>query len=210
MKYIVRLSLVVSTLLMAESGTLDAINVEAETFSRVVENINGEELKSADLAEALSRNSASITMIRGSGVANDIILRGQKRDNINVLMDNAKIYGGCSNRMDPAITHINADNIDTLTVIEGPYDVEHFGTLSGLVVAETKKPSKETTAEVNLGAGSYGYRKASASAGGGNEYVRVLMSASTEESNQYKDGNGNTLAEQYLLNAGASSANRLS
>lgn len=196
MKRVLGISLVASTLLMAETGVLDAITVEAETFTKEVKDINGEELKSADLADALSRNSSSITLIRGSAVANDIILRGQKRDNINILMDDAKIYGGCSNRMDPAITHINSDNIENVKIVEGPYDVEHFGTLSGLVVAETKKPTKELSGEVNVGAGSYGYQKAAASASGGNDYVRVLLSASTEESDQYKDGNGHTLAEQ--------------
>lgn len=196
MRKIIGISLVCSTLLMAETGVLEAITVEGETFSKAVKNVSGEELKSADLAEALSRNSSSITMVRGSGVANDIILRGQKRDNINVLMDDAKIYGGCPNRMDPAITHINSDNIENVKIIEGPYDVEHFGTLSGLVVAETKKPTKEPSGDVNLGMGSYGYKKASASASGGNDVVRVLFSASTEESDQYKDGNGDTFNDQ--------------
>ena len=205
MKKALGLSLVVSTLLMAESGVLNPILVEGETFKKEVQHINAEELKSADLADALSRNSASVTIIRGSGIANDILLRGQKRDNINILMDDAKIYGGCPNRMDPAITHINSDNIDSVTILEGPYDVEHFGTLSGLIMAQTKKPTKELAGEVNLGAGSYGYKKASASASGGNDTVRVLLSASTEESDQYKDGEGRTLSEQ--LNAAAPASN---
>lgn len=103
---------------MAETGVLEPVTVVGETFSKEVKDINGEELKSADLADALSRNSASITLIRGSAVANDVILRGQKRDNINVLMDDAKIYGGCPNRMDPAITHINSDNMKMLPLLK--------------------------------------------------------------------------------------------
>jgi len=196
MKRMIGVFLAVSTLLIAETIDLGAISVEGERFSTEIKNISGEELKSADLAEALSRNSASITMIRGSGVANDIILRGQKRDNINVLIDDAKLYGACPNRMDPTVTHINADNIESVKIVEGPYDVENFGTLSGLVVAETKTPTKEPNGDVNLGIGSYGYRKASASASGGNEYIRALLSASTERSDQYKDGNGDTFYDQ--------------
>jgi iron complex outermembrane receptor protein len=196
MNKIVGMSLIVSTFLMAETIDLGAITVVGETLSKEVKDIRGDDLKSADLADALSRNSASITMIRGSGVANDIILRGQKKDNINILMDDAKIYGGCPNRMDPTITHINADNIENVKIVEGPYDVEHFGTLSGLVVAETKTPTQEPSGDVNLGMGSYGYKKAAASASGGNEYIRALISASTEQSDQYKDGNGKTLSEQ--------------
>ena len=36
-------------------------------------------IKSADLAEALSKNVPSISIVRRSGIANDIILRGQKK-----------------------------------------------------------------------------------------------------------------------------------
>lgn len=208
MKRVIGVSLVVSTILCAEIGVLEPITVVGETFSKEVKDINGEELKSADLAEALSRQSSSITMIRSSGAANDIILRGQKRDNINILIDESKVYGGCPNRMDPAITHINADNIESAKIVEGPYDVEHFGTLSGMVMAETKNPTKEASGNVNLGLGSYGYKKASASASGGNDTVRVLFSASTEQSDQYKDGNGNTLAEQLNLALPSTSTTR--
>lgn len=205
MRKIVSLSIVCSSILFAQTVQLEEVTVYGESIRKEVQNISGEELKSADLADALSRNSASLTMIRGSGVANDIILRGQKRDNINILIDDSKVYGGCPNRMDPAITHINADNIENVKIIEGPYDVEHFGTLSGLVVAETKKPTKEISGDVNLGMGSYGYKKAAASASGGNDTIRVLFSASTEESDQYKDGNGQTLSQQLNSSIAANS-----
>lgn len=196
MNKIVGMSLVVSSFLMAEAIDLGQISVVAEALSKEVNDIRGAELKSADLADALSRNNASITLIRGSGVADDILLRGQKKDNINILMDEAKIYGGCPNRMDPPTSHIHSDNIEKVTIIEGPYDVEHFGTLSGLVIAETKNPTQELSGDVNLNAGSYGYKKASAGVSGGNDYVRALISASSEQSDQYKDGNGKTLSEQ--------------
>ena len=196
MKKVMGVSLVVSTFLMAETGVLEAITVQGETFSKEVKDISGEDLRSADLAEALSRQNASISIIRGSGVANDILLRGQKRDNINILMDESKVYGGCPNRMDPALSHIHSDNVENVKIVEGPYDVEHFGTLSGMIIAETKNPTKEVSGDVNLNMGSYGYKKASASASGGNDTVRVLLSASTEQSDQYKDGDGNTLSDQ--------------
>lgn len=196
MKRVIGLSLVVSTILFAETAVLEPVTVVGETFSKEVKDISGEDLRSADLSDALSRQNSSITMIRGSGVANDILLRGQKRDNINILMDEAKVYGGCPNRMDPALSHIHSDNIENVKIVEGPYDVEHFGTLSGMVIAETKNPTKELSGDVNLNMGSYGYQKESASVSGGNDTLRVLISASKEKSNQYQDGNGNTLSDQ--------------
>jgi len=47
---------------------------------------------------------------------------------------------------------------------------------------------------VNIG--SYGYKKGAATISGGNDKVKVLISVSKEEGDQYKDGDGYTLAEQ--------------
>ena len=128
MKYVVALSaitLAVSSALSAEE--LGTIEVESTRLS----DVSGNEVKSADLAEALAKKLPSVSIVRRSGIANDIILRGQKKDNINILIDNTKVYGACPNRMDPPTSHILTNNIESVEVIEGPYDVENFGTLSG-------------------------------------------------------------------------------
>ena len=78
----------------------ESINVEKiNTVS--VKNISSQELKSADLAEALVKNVPSASLVRRSGITNDIILRGQKRDNI--IIDGTKVCGACVNRMDPPL-----------------------------------------------------------------------------------------------------------
>ncbi|WP_331774028.1 TonB-dependent receptor [Sulfurospirillum sp. 1612] len=183
----------------AYATDLGKIEVTDFKTSKVVEHVNQEEVKSADLAESLSRVVPSISLQRRSGIANDIILRGQRKDDINVLIDDGKIYGACPNRMDPPTSHVLTNNIEKVEVIEGPYDVTNFGTLSGVVKVTTSKPTKETHGDVNLNVGSWGYKKASASVSGGTDKVRVLIGASTEQGGQYKDGNGNTLAEQLKL-----------
>lgn len=191
------LSLFCTTFLCANEATiLEDVNIIESSNSILLKDISKEELKSADLAEALMKNSANIQMVRRNGIANDIILRGQKKDNINILIDNAKIYGACPNRMDPPTSHIVTNNIKKVTVIEGPYDVENFGTLSGLVKVETKDPKDGIHGELNLNAGSFNYKKASATIEGGNDKVKALISASTEKSDPYKDGNGDNFLEQ--------------
>ena len=175
------LSLIASTLVMAETVQLDEVSVEAEVNSVKINDFSGEELKSADLADSLMRTVPSISVVRRSGIANDIILRGQKKDNINVLMDGTKTYGACPNRMDPAISHILTNNIESVKVTEGPYDVENFGTLSGSVEVKTKKPAEEFSGEVNLNAGSWNYKKASATVSGGYDMFRILLSASKSQ-----------------------------
>ena len=195
MKSLICLSLACAAILNAAEAELAPLNVEGTTLS----DVSGEEVKSADLAEALTKKVPTVSLVRRSGIANDIILRGQKKDNINILIDDAKIYGACPNRMDPATSHVLTNNIESIDITEGPYDVENFGTLSGAVKITTKKPTEEIEGEISLNGGSYAYRKASATVSGGTENVKMLISASTEKSAQYKDGDGNTMAEQLKI-----------
>ena len=191
-KKIIPLSLVVIASLNATEVELPKISVESTTITEVSQNAQ----VSADLAYALSSSVPSIDMNRRSGIANDIYIRGQKRDNISVTVDGTKVYGACPNRMDPPVSHILANQIDEIEIIEGPYDIETFGTLSGGVKIKTKQPTKELHGSVYFGLGSWNYRKVGATLSGGNDFVRLLVSTSYESSDQYKDGNGDTIAEQ--------------
>ena len=204
MKKSIYLSLLVIASLQAEE-VLEDISVNEKGSTQVVKNISGEEIKSADLAEALNKNVPSISLVRRSGIANDIILRGQKRDNINVTIDGAKICGACVNRMDPPTSHVVTHAIADVEVQEGPFDVEEFGALSGSVKVTTKKPTKTVQGDLSFNGGSYGYKKASGTISGGIDNLRFLFTASNEKGEQYEDGDGNNFAQQ-LENYTASTA----
>jgi iron complex outermembrane receptor protein len=149
-------------------------------------------------------------MIRRSGIANDITLRGQTRDNINVVIDGSKVCGACVNRMDPPTSHIVTHIVDEVEVTEGPFDVEDFGTLSGAIKVTTKKPSEKLSGEIDANIGSFGYKKFSGTVSGGKDKVKLLITASTESSEQYEDGDGHDLATQlknYTRDRGLSSYN---
>ena len=190
-----------TTPVLAEDPVEQAEEAAEEMSPIVVEgtkitDVSAKYVKSADLAEGLFKNVAEISLVRRSGIANDIILRGQKKDNINVLVDGAKIYGACPNRMDPPTSHILTNNVESVEVNEGPYDVENFGTLSGSVNITTRAPEPGLHGDFSINVGSWNYWKAAATLTGGSDRVRALASISHEESDQYKDGDGNTFAEQ--------------
>ncbi len=195
MKKILGLSIIASSILVASE-----IGIQEEMIGVNISDVKSNEIKSADLAEALTKNVPSVSLVRRSGIANDIILRGAKKDNINILLDDAKIYGACPNRMDPATSHVLTNNIESVEVLEGPYDVENFGTLSGKVTVNTLEPKEGFNGDINLNAGSFGYKKASINLNGGNDKIKFLISASTETSDQYEDGNGNDFYEQQVAN----------
>ena len=192
----IMLSLVCAISLYAEQIEMGTIDVEAKADTEVIKDVHGEDIKSADLGEALFKQSPSISLVRRSGIANDVIVRGQKKDNINVTIDGAKVCGACPNRMDPPISHVLTNNIDYIEINEGPYNVEDFGVLSADVKIHTIKPTKDFSGDIDLGFGSWGYKKGAFSLSGGTDSVRFLLSGSVENGEQYKDGDGNNFAQQ--------------
>ncbi len=189
------------------ASDLSTITIEENALTQTIENVSGEDLKSADLAEALSKESSSVSLIRRSGIANDILVRSQKKDNIAVDIDGCCIAGACPNRMDPPTSHIVTSNVEDVEITGGPFDVESFGVLSAKVSIKTKEPTKELSGDINANIGSYDYNKLSATVSGGNDKVRVLVGGSTEKGGQYEDGNGKTLAEQLDAKVGATTTN---
>lgn len=70
----------VSILTLAVSSAIHAEEIGTiEVTSTKLSDVSGEEVKSADLADALTKKLPSVSIVRRSGIANDIILRGQKK-----------------------------------------------------------------------------------------------------------------------------------
>lgn len=199
MKKKIVLSIAAAFVISAQAEDLGTIEIKEEVNTKVVNNISTQEVKNADLAEALAKKSASISLIRRSGIANDIVLRGQKRDNIKVTIDDGMVCGACPNRMDPPTSHVITTMVDSVEIKEGPFDVTEFGTLSGGVKIKTVQPQEGLHGEIGTTIGSYGYKKGVLSVSGGNDKIKALFTYSKEESDQYEDGDGNTMAEQTAL-----------
>ena len=199
-KKVICLSFICAFSLYAAEAELGTIDVETKADTEVIKDVHGEDIKSADLAEALFKQSPSVSIVRRSGIANDVIVRGQKKDNINVTIDGAKVCGACPNRMDPPISHVLTNNIDYIQINEGPYSIEDFGVLSADVKIYTIKPGKELSGDINIGAGSFGYQKGAFSVSGGKDTLRFLLSGSAEKSDQYEDGDGKDFVGQIARN----------
>ena len=196
MKKTLYFSIICATALYAAEAELGTIDVEAKMDTEVIKDVHGEDVQSADVAEALARQSSSVSLIRRSGISNDMIIRGQMKDNIAVTIDGAKVCGACPNRMDPPISHVLSNNIDYIEINEGPFNVEEFGALSADVRIHTLKPSEELHGDINLNYGGWGYQKGSFNVSGGIGNVRFLLSGSAEKGGQYEDGDGNDFVGQ--------------
>ncbi len=79
MKKIIPLSLIALSSLYANEIELTPISVE----STIISEVSKKAQTSADLAQTLGSNIPSVDMNRRSSIANDVYIRGQKRDNIS-------------------------------------------------------------------------------------------------------------------------------
>lgn len=209
MKKITLLSLAATLALASEPTVLQKITVQStlpkNNSDAVFEEDSIKFSRQSDLGEMLSNTLPEVTMVRNSGIGNDIILRGFRKDNLNVTIDDAKVCGACPNRMDPPAMHVSSSQIKNVEVQEGPFDVTKFGSLGGKINVVTKDPQKGVHGEVSTTMGSYDYRKLSTTLEGGNDTVQALVGFSRETSGQYKDGSNRTLTEQTSFLLGSSS-----
>jgi iron complex outermembrane receptor protein len=214
MKKLTLLSMAAIAALATEPITIQKITIEASAPKTDSKNVTADEMvkfsRQSDLGEMLSNTLPEITLVRNSGVGNDIILRGLRKDNINVTIDDAKVCGACPNRMDPPAMHVSSSQIANVEVQEGPFDVTQFGSLGGKINIVTKEPEKGVHGEVSATLGSFDYRKLSTTLEAGNDKVQALVGFSRETSGQYKDGDGLALAEQTDALTASGSAQRYS
>ncbi len=148
-----------------------------------------------DLGEILSNYYPEINHIRKGGVANDIVLRGFGRDNINVLIDGMRIYGACPNRMDPPIFHISTPQVKEVQILEGPFDVSNQGSLAGLINVISKDPEKGISGSIGFTGGFFDYMNGNIQGNVGTDFIKVLVGYNKQFSHPYKSGEGKRITE---------------
>ncbi|BAF70727.1 TonB-dependent receptor [Nitratiruptor sp. SB155-2] len=185
-----------ATLLFAEALQVQTVTVESSIETEKLSSDQVQFTRQQDLSEILSSTNPEINMVRASAIGNDIVLRGFKRDDINVLIDGAKIYGACPNRMDPPAMHISISQIEKVIVKEGPFDVENFGSMGGMINVVTKDPKPGFSGSIQATIGSFDYKKGAVNFNGGDEKFKFSLGFVRESSGQYEDGSGRTLVEQ--------------
>ncbi len=162
----------------------------------------------ADGGEAL-RDLTGVSGSRMGGRGIDPVIRGQKQNQLNVLLDGAYLYGGCPNRMDPPTTYSALESYDRVTVIKGNRSVLYGpGGSGGTVLLERQRPQFDADKSYR-GQVSASYRSnsettglaADLAAGGEQGYVRFISEAT--DAGNYEDGNGNELNTAFQTKSNA-------
>jgi iron complex outermembrane receptor protein len=125
------------------------------------------------------------------------VLRGFQRDNINVLVDGARIYGACPSRMDPPAFHFDFAEVEQIKVFKGPYDITNPGSLGGMIDIQSKQTRKGFGSDLNLSYGSYNAFNGSATASYGTDKLDGLLGYAYKRSDVPKSGDGKLITDIY-------------
>ncbi|RPJ82131.1 MAG: TonB-dependent receptor, partial [Acidobacteria bacterium] len=190
---------------MGLAGLAEEVNVIGSTPRGSVEAPRLSESGARDVGVALS-GIAGVWKVRRAGIASDVVLRGYQGENLNVLIDGARLYGACPNNMDHTSFHVDFAEVDRVDVARGPFDMKNQGGLGGAINIVTRRSAPGFHASPRLGVGSFGFVNPSATVSLGNERVAVLAGYSYRASDPYTDGGGREFTE--LANYKASVSGR--
>lgn len=188
---------------VAESLVLEEITVRGQRQQPIEETLTIREVRESparDLGEAL-QNVPGLNSVRRGAIANDIVLRGFQRDNINVFLDGVRLHGGCPSRMDPPSFHLDFAEVESVEIIKGPYDLRNPGGLAGMINALSKVPQKGPKTTANLSYGSFNFLDASATASYGGEQLDGLLGYAYKSSDVPESGDGKRLTDIFSPNS---------
>lgn len=204
-----KLSLAILSALSASPATyaseLQTISVKAGSEVSQQQSIKSEQLLQTSNTETGTalRNINGVDGSRMGGHGVDLVMRGQRESQLNILIDGAKIEGGCPNRMDPPTAYAELSSIDQITVIKGVQSVTHgTGGTGGTILFERTAPTFEAgkpyQGELNVGSTSNGIKQdinTTLSAGSDTGYI--VIQGSKKQADNYKDGNGKIVRSRY-------------
>jgi iron complex outermembrane receptor protein len=174
----------------------EQIHVEAKTlpFQDQLDMSEVRESSAKDLGEALTAVDG-IFKIRQAGIANDVVVRGFQQNNLNFLIDGARIYGACPGHMDPAAEHVDFAEVERVDIVKGAFDTDSAGSLGAEIRVVTKTPPLGLHFTPSLSFGSFNYFNPTATVSFGNSKFHVLAGYSYRVSDPYKDGSGKSFLD---------------
>ncbi len=176
-----------------------SIEVTAEAIEIPTATIVGREaIRSitplGDGSEVL-RDVSGVDLGRMGGHGLEPFVRGLSQGDLTVLLDGAKVHGGCPNRMDPSTSYAVTETTDSVVVIRGVQTMRYGpGAPGGTVIYDRVAPIfDETTwdAEVTTGGSSWSNDPDlafDAAIGFGDWSLRAL--GSSRNTDNYEDGDG--------------------
>jgi iron complex outermembrane recepter protein len=199
---------------------LAEVTIKAKAFSSQTyqtEQISQKEIRELaahDIGDII-RKEPNLSGVRKGAIGIDPVLRGFKNKQLTVITDGAtKIEGGCPNRMDPSVSHIEIDDIAEIEILKGPYALRFGPSFGGVIHLKTIQPKPQSSFSTNITAiqgfeSNWNGRRQHLAIDGGNDKIYFNVSGNNNEFDNYKAGNGEEIQSafskyNYRINLGIS------
>ena len=143
----------------------------------------------------LLRHEPNVGGIRKGAAGIDPVVRGFKYSQLNIQINGGtKIEGGCPNRMDPAMAHMDMNDLQSITILKGPYALKYGPNFGGVINMTTHKPRFYNKFENHVdflmgGQTNHTGFKSGLGVHGGNNVVAYYLKGNYKQYGDYKAGN---------------------
>lgn len=194
--------------LLEEITTIEGIEIfggqsQHQPYQRTtIESKELERVPARDIGEFL-RSTPNVSGVRKGATNIDPVIRGMKAGQLNVQSNTGqKIEGGCPNRMDPASSHIDVNDITRMEIIKGPYALRFGPVFGGVLNLITEKAVPSDVFKINAKAilgweSNWGGQRESVSIWGGNKVIYFAMTGNNQVYGNYTDGNGKEVKSSF-------------
>jgi len=140
------------------------------------------------------RSIPNVSGIRRGGASIDPVVRGYKYSQLNVILSNGvKIEGGCPNRMDPVSAHIEAEDIENIEIIKGPFSLKYGPSFGGVInlISENPRPFEKFEVHANVLYGhesNWNGKKVHGTVYGGNKKIYFQLGGGYRNYGNYESG----------------------
>ncbi len=145
--------------------------------------------------DVLARLSG-VSMIKRGNYAWEPSLHGLSGGQINVNIDGMRIFGACTDKMDPVTSYVEPNNMENVLISDGSKGGENGCTVGGTISFETAKPKFDDKLSGNF---STRYESVSqgiselASLNFSKDKLAIRVNAAYRKANNYRNGRGETV-----------------
>ena len=126
------------TVRLAPTATaFDAVTVEGE---RAVAGAPSAPTKTPATTEDLLARLPGVRMIQRANFAAEPVVRGYQGGQISLTIDGMPVYGACVDKMDPASSYVEPENLAAIEVSKGASDLGRGTQIGGSVDLVTERP----------------------------------------------------------------------
>src|SRR5690606_2997069 len=120
----------------AQDSFLDSLSNIVLDEVVIIANPTDKHLKEAKALGSLDNyleKSPSVNMVKRGAYAWEPMLNGMATERSVITLDGMRIYGACTDKMDPITSYVEISNLSKATISNGQSGSQHGGTIAGSV-----------------------------------------------------------------------------